>query len=150
MMEKQYLTRVLVVEDNQVDSLVLQEMLRRFGCAVQVAHGLDVTEKLDQRYDVIFLDIHMPGINGFNIATSVKSAAMQDQRPAIILVSSNPYDATMHAKCLDASVDGYVQKPVKEEVLAEVLERCVPHCAITLLMEGETQKGFLRDVIKQA
>jgi len=58
---------VLLVEDNEVNYLVAMNMLDKLGCQVTYAmNGLQAIEKLkQQRFAVIFMDIHMPEMDGF-------------------------------------------------------------------------------------
>ena len=58
--------RVLVTEDNQVNQLVAEKMLRRLGCEVVIAKdGYEALEKLQtQQLDLVFMDLHMPGLDG--------------------------------------------------------------------------------------
>ena len=69
---KQYLANVLIVEDAKVDAALLEEMLKSFGCFVDITDGLDTSDKLYNPYDIIFMDINMPSIDGFTIADNKK------------------------------------------------------------------------------
>ena len=58
--------RILVTEDNQVNQLVAEKMLRRLGCEVIIAKdGYEALEKLKiYTVDLVFMDLHMPGLDG--------------------------------------------------------------------------------------
>jgi CheY-like chemotaxis protein len=58
--------RVLVTEDNQVNQLVAEKMLKRLGCEVVIAKdGYEALEKLKtSKVDLVFMDLHMPGLDG--------------------------------------------------------------------------------------
>eukprot|EP00026_Physarum_polycephalum_P018593 Phypoly_transcript_20235.p1 GENE.Phypoly_transcript_20235~~Phypoly_transcript_20235.p1 ORF type:complete len:100 (+),score=12.18 Phypoly_transcript_20235:185-484(+) len=58
--------RVLVTEDNQVNQLVAEKMLKRLGCEVVIAKdGYEALEKLQTcKLDLVFMDLHMPGLDG--------------------------------------------------------------------------------------
>jgi CheY-like chemotaxis protein len=60
--------RVLVTEDNQVNQLVAEKMLKRLGCEVVIAKdGYEALEKILHQHfhlDLIFMDLHMPGLDG--------------------------------------------------------------------------------------
>ena len=142
---KQYMAKVLVAEDNRLEAALLESMLEEFGCEVFKARGLDIVDKLDMHYDLIFLDINMPGISGFYIANNLKDSDAYRNNAPIILVSAEPYTDEIKDKCVDSDVDGYVQKPMTEVLLATILDEYIPHKEVSLLATGKDQsKLFLR------
>jgi len=159
MSRKQYMANILVAEDNRLEGAMLENMLQGFGCTVDIATGLDVADRLDEKYSIIFLDINMPGISGFNIAKSLQNKNNQNKNkendsnsPAIIFLSSEEYDEEMKNKCLEYNVDGYIQKPMTKEILGELLEEFIPVHEISIVsgeMGSGVAKGFFRKVKKK-
>ncbi|HEY7773531.1 MAG TPA: response regulator [Marinagarivorans sp.] len=142
---KHYMAKVLIAEDNRVEASLLESMLEDFGCEVFKARGLDIVDKLDTPYDLILLDINMPGISGFYIANNLKNSNACPYKAPIILVSSEPYTEEIKDKCIESDVDGYVQKPMTEALLATILDEYVAEKEVSLLAAGaETSKLFLR------
>lgn len=140
--KKQYLAQVLIAEDNQTDAIMLEEMLKQFGCNVTVAHGLDITEKLEQQYDIILLDIRMPGINGMSIARNIRNSSLPIKDTAMLVVSSSEYDEEMKQQCMQHGVDGFIQKPIKEDTLAEVLGAFISEKEMHMFKDHNQPKGF--------
>lgn len=142
---KHYMAKVLIAEDNRVEAALIENMLEEFGCEVFKARGLDIVDKLETAYDLIFLDINMPGISGFYIANNLKNSDACPADAPIILVSSEPYTEDIKEQCVDSDVDGYVQKPMTEALLATILDEYISHKEISLLATGkEESKLFLR------
>jgi CheY-like chemotaxis protein len=142
---KHYIAKILIAEDNRVEAALIESMLEDFGCEVFKARGLDIVDKLDMHYDLIFLDINMPGISGFYIANNIKHSEACPAKAPIILVSSEPYSDEIKNKCIECDVDGYVQKPMTEALLATILDEYIPHKETSLLATSSNQsKLFLR------
>lgn len=142
---KNYMAKVLIAEDNRVEAALIESMLEEFGCEVFKASGLDIVDKLDTSYDLIFLDINMPGISGFYIANNLKNSDACPTKAPIILVSAEPYTDDIKDKCIESDVDGYVQKPMTPPLLATILEEYIPHKEMSLLATStQESKLFLR------
>ncbi len=142
---KHYMAKILIAEDNRVEAALIESMLEEFGCEVFKARGLDIVDKLDTPYDLIFLDINMPGISGFYIANNLKKSSACPTCAPIILVSSEPYTEEIKEQCIESDVDGYVQKPMTQVLLATILDEYIPEKETSLLATGkEESKLFLR------
>jgi PAS domain S-box-containing protein len=117
--------RVLLAEDNLVNQKVLLLLLQRLGLRADVAgNGLEAIEALNrQPYDVLFMDVQMPEMDGLE-ATRRICAAHSEQRPRIIAMTAHamPED---REECLAAGMDDYLSKPVRIEDLQAVLKRCL-------------------------
>lgn len=114
--------RVLVAEDNPVNQLVAREMLKRLGCTVEVvSNGRTVLDKLDQDpfFDLIFLDCHMPELDG--LATSRALRERHLQLPVIAMTASAL--AGERERCLAAGMDDYLTKPLRMVELSTMLKR---------------------------
>lgn len=143
-----YLANVLVIEDNRIDSTFLAEMLESFGCRVDVSNnGYEAVEKLDKHFDLVFIDINMPEINGLEIANGVKNFGKTNRAFPIILVSGEEFTRSMEEKCISLNVDGYIQKPIKKDELREILGTLIPNREIKIFAGQESQdivRGFVR------
>ena len=113
---------ILVAEDNEINTLVLKKMLERMGHHVTIAidGAAAIEQAIRQPFDLIFMDILMPSINGIEATRAIKAQLPPGQRPRIIAVTANALKGDRE-RCLAAGMDDYISKPVKLEVLSEVL-----------------------------
>jgi PAS domain S-box-containing protein len=116
--------RVLLAEDNAVNQRVAVLMLKRLGCRVDVAsnglEALEFAEKLP--YDIIFLDCHMPELDGFGAARAIRARETDGQRIPIIALTANVMEEDRE-RCLVAGMDDFLSKPVSAQNLADTLRR---------------------------
>lgn len=121
--EKEQL-RILIAEDNKINQLVARKILEREGHIISlVNNGQEAIEKsAEQTFDIIFMDIHMPELNGWE-ATDVirKREKNTGQRVPIIALtgSSMQEDKT---KCLNAGMDDFITKPFSRGKLLQTIE----------------------------
>ena len=113
--------RILVADDDPSNQKVLVEMLKRLGNrADAVADGLEVIKALErQKYDLVLMDIRMPEINGIT-ATRVIRKLMPENGPKIVAITAYALE-DYREKCLEAGVDDYITKPMKQEELKAIL-----------------------------
>lgn len=118
--------RLLVVEDNPVNQLVMMAMLHSLGLPATLAGGGE--EALDlvagTPYDIILLDVQMPGMDGLELTRRIRSRGGVHQ-PAIIAVTASAMEDDRQ-RCIAAGMDGYLSKPVQRAELAAVLTRFSP------------------------
>ncbi len=117
--------RILLAEDNPVNQKVVSTMLQRRGHEVSlVNNGREAVESCRQkRYDLIFMDIQMPEMDGFEALASIRTWEKGENRSSLTPVIA----LTAHAMkgdqelCLDAGFDGYLTKPVSSADLDKVV-----------------------------
>ena len=115
---------VLVAEDNLVNQKVAQRTLQSVGFAQVdvVSNGREVLKAMAaQKYDIVFLDLHMPEMDGLETARAIRAEA-RIQRPWIVALTASAM-AGDREKCLIAGMDDYLAKPLQREALALVVER---------------------------
>jgi PAS domain S-box-containing protein len=115
-------TRILVVEDNAINRLVLGRMLERLGAhdLVYAENGEEALARCaEAAYELIFMDARMPRLDGIAATRALRSAGNQAY---IIGVSADAMSDERQA-ALDAGMDDYVVKPVAREALAEAIQR---------------------------
>ena len=120
---------ILLAEDNAVNALLARELLRLRGHRVeQVATGEEaVTASAAKRFDLIVMDIHMPGLDGIEAARRIRiaeKAAGQGHTP-ILALTADVMEAGRRA-CLEAGMDGFLAKPVDPDELDAVLATLNP------------------------
>ncbi len=118
--------RILIAEDNKVNSQLLLRILTKLGCTVDaVADGREAVEMCDQLdYDVIFMDCLMPEMDGF-AATGEIRRRHPDRVLPIVALTANAL-AGDREKCLAAGMDDYLTKPVRREAIEQALDRWSP------------------------
>jgi CheY-like chemotaxis protein/HPt (histidine-containing phosphotransfer) domain-containing protein len=118
-------TRVLLVEDIVANQLVTATLLRREGHLVDIAcNGLEaISAVAGQPYDLVFMDIFMPGMSGLNAAKLIRGMAGPPATVPIVALTANacPED---QALCAAAGMNGMLGKPV---ALAELLDALARH-----------------------
>jgi signal transduction histidine kinase/DNA-binding response OmpR family regulator len=119
-------TRILLVEDIVANQLVTATLLRREGHLVDVAsNGLEAADAVASRpYDLVFMDIFMPGMSGLNAAKLIRSMAGPPATVPIVALTANvcAEDQTL---CAAAGMNGMLAKPVALTELLDVLARHV-------------------------
>jgi signal transduction histidine kinase/CheY-like chemotaxis protein len=116
--------RVLVAEDNGVNQKVALAMLRHLGYRADLAgDGLEAVEAVRRvPYDVVFMDLQMPELDGVDATKRIIAEHPPARRPRIIALTANAFDEDREA-CLAAGMDDYVSKPLKTETLEAALLR---------------------------
>ena len=114
--------KILVAEDNIINQRIVRMMLERMGYApVVVANGIEVLRELkNSRYDLILMDVQMPGMNGMEAAAKIREIYPPEVRPRIIALTANPMNGGSMA-FLEAGMDDSLEKPLRIKRLAEVL-----------------------------
>ena len=116
---------LLVVDDNKVNLKVASRMLEDFNFEIDTAHsGFEAIEKVEnhKKYDLIFMDIMMPEMNG--VETMQKLKAMDGFNTPIIALTADAMDGSRE-KYLAVGFNEYVSKPIIKQVLQEVLGKYV-------------------------
>ena len=117
--------RVLLVEDNSVNVIVAQAFLGGLGMQVTIAvDGLQAVERaLSAAFDVILMDLQLPGIDGLEAAQRIRSQ-LGAAAPPIIALSAADIKSDLGA-CLAAGMVDHVSKPIMRDQLIRVLLKWV-------------------------
>ncbi len=116
---------VLVVEDNEVNQAVAERLLTRMGCTVDVvSSGMEALNLVrSNKYDVIFMDCLMPGIDGFGTTRRMRASEEEWLKSVrIIALTASAMEGDMD-RCLDAGMDDYIPKPINGEILFQMLDK---------------------------
>lgn len=116
--------RVMVAEDTPILRQVIDLMLRHEGCDVIFAHDGEEAIRLanQERLDLIFMDVHMPVLDGLSAARAIRKSEGPAARVPIIGLSAGAF-AENERTALDAGMDGYLVKPVDRAEFAAVIGR---------------------------
>ena len=117
--------RVLVVEDNQVNTMILSAMLRKAGWEPIVAadgvEGVAMTERFQPR--LILMDLQMPRLDGYAAAREILRAGRErGYAPVIVAVSAAP-EAMMRETCAALGFAGLIAKPIEMSELLALVRR---------------------------
>jgi len=115
---------VLVVEDNEFSRRLLKDTLTSWGQEVLLAEdGWQALQLLEQqRFDLILLDIRMPGIGGIEVATRIRQQERERSgKPVPIIAITADVDAATRAACLSAGINAVLAKPILPEQLAKAI-----------------------------
>ncbi len=114
--------RILIAEDNQINQKLIIKMLNKLGYVVDIANnGLEVIDLHKKRkYDLIFMDVHMPEMDGFEATGIIRKTLSRNKHVVVIAVTANAM-AGDKEKCLEAGMDDYLSKPVKLESIQNIL-----------------------------
>ncbi len=121
--------RLLVADDHPVNREVILQQLNLLGLDADLAS--DGQEALDMwrvhRHGVVLLDIHMPRLDGFDVARAIRreEAAAGLKRGGLIAVTANALKGE-DERCFAAGMDGFVAKPISLDALSRALSRFVP------------------------
>jgi CheY-like chemotaxis protein/HPt (histidine-containing phosphotransfer) domain-containing protein len=119
--------RLLLADDNPINQKVGLSVLTKLGYQADVAgNGVEVLRALEQKaYDVLFLDVQMPEMDGLEAARQICQRWPGDKRPRIVAMTGNALVGDRE-KCLQAGMDDYISKPVRVGELQAALERWGP------------------------
>ncbi|MDN4028436.1 response regulator [Chryseobacterium gambrini] len=113
-------TRVLLVEDNELNQLVAENSLTHFGCEVTKAdngrRAIDILSK--KQFDIILMDIQMPELDGIE-ATKIIRKDFRLTTP-IIALTANAFKTEID-NCIAAGMNSYITKPFDEDELLKVI-----------------------------
>lgn len=119
--------RVLLVEDNRVNQAVACGMLQQLGIAPEVvADGLAAVRLACERdFDLILMDCHMPGMDGFDATRAIRAHAGHRRHVTIVAMTAAVSEGDRE-RCLEAGMNDYLPKPVRMSDLSAVLGVWLP------------------------
>ncbi|WP_334075488.1 MULTISPECIES: PAS domain S-box protein [Paenibacillus] len=115
---------ILIAEDHEINRIVLKKMLERLGHVTrEVANGLEVLQAVAyESFDMIFMDVHMPEMDGLEATRVIKNKLPPEKCPVIVAVTANAL-AGDRENCLNAGMDDYISKPIKPATVAEMIRK---------------------------
>lgn len=119
--------RMLLVEDNAVNQKIALLLLERLGYRADVAgNGLEAIAALHrQDYDVVWMDVQMPEMDGLSATRHICQTWPPESRPRIVAMTANAMQGDRE-QCLRAGMDDYISKPIRVEKLLLALASCHP------------------------
>lgn len=112
---------ILLVDDNETNRKLGKMLLQRLGYDIDlVDNGADAIEATNNKaYDLILMDIEMPGMDGFEATRTIRRAHNSDNM-RIVAMTANALQGTRE-QCLDAGMNDYITKPINPDILLQAL-----------------------------
>ncbi|ETR67951.1 MAG: Multi-sensor hybrid histidine kinase [Candidatus Magnetoglobus multicellularis str. Araruama] len=115
---------ILLVEDNVVNRIVATNLLENLGYQIDSAeNGIKALEAVNQKeYDLIFMDIQMPEMDGFEATKRIRNIEKDKKHSIIVAITAHAMRGDQE-KCLLSGMDDYISKPVKKAALENLFNK---------------------------
>jgi len=113
--------RILLVEDNRVNQMVARSLLKKLGYEVAgiANNGLEAVQAVkEHNYDLIFMDLQMPEMDGLTATKIIRTELMNQVRIVAMTASVMPED---RQACIDVGMNDYVSKPINAQEIMRVV-----------------------------
>ena len=134
--------RILLVEDNPANQKLATYILQDRGHRVEIAgdgqEAIHLTER--NRYDVILMDVQMPGMNGLEATAAIRQREEGGRRVPIIAMTAHAMKGDRE-RCLAAGMDGYLSKPIDAHETIALVERLAAEEATASAAAGSTDSS---------
>lgn len=118
-------TRVLLVEDNDINLKIIKEMVARnsVGEILVARNGQEAVEMAEKKHiDLIFMDIQMPVLDGYAASKKIRASSGGNRSVPIVAITANALKGDRE-KCLQAGMNDYMSKPFQPPVIADMLAK---------------------------
>ena len=125
---------MLLCDDNVINQKVALRLLQKIGYKAEVAvNGVECLKAMERNpFDVVFMDVQMPEMDGLEATQQIRQRQKQSPAPAhfkpgiaIVAMTANAMQGDRE-KCLAAGMDDYLSKPIRPEDIRKVLEHWGP------------------------
>lgn len=115
--------RILTVDDIKMNQKLVAGLLKKHGLKTDVANnGKEALQKLEeQQYDIIFMDCHMPVMDGFETTKEIV-AKYGESRPAIVAITASSMKEDVE-KCYASGMDDFISKPISFDLFLNILKK---------------------------
>jgi len=123
--------RILLAEDSLLNQKLAIGLLSKWGHTVTVAaNGLEAVEAAAQQpFDLVLMDIQMPEMNGLEATEAIRRQEVErGGRVPIVALTAHALKGDRE-RCLEAGMDAYVSKPIRQDELYQAIAACCPHHA---------------------
>jgi len=136
-------SRILVVEDNNINQEVVKELLAPYGFIIDIQNnGIKAIEAVkNNKYDAVLMDMQMPEMDGFE-ATRIILQNQNNKNLPIIAMSAHSQEDEIN-KCIKAGMRDYLKKPINEYDLINILAKWIKNKNIKLKNIEKNQKNIV-------
>lgn len=115
--------KILVAEDNEFNSQLMEQLLEQRGHRVALArNGREALQLAsNETFDLLLLDLQMPELDGFQVVAAIRDAEQGVSRRLPVIALTARSGSEDRDRCLAASMDGFLTKPIRREALDEAL-----------------------------
>ena len=116
---------VLLAEDDPVNQVVVLEMLKMLGCAVDIVGVGEAARRAaaERHYDIVFMDCHMPVVDGYEATRRIRADEERTGTRTVIVALTADSLASDQARCIESGMDDFMTKPVSSSRLSAAIER---------------------------
>ncbi|KAI4350117.1 hypothetical protein L6164_010632 [Bauhinia variegata] len=126
--------RVIMADDDNVNRTVTKKLLEKLGCQVTaVSSGFECLSAISasgNSFKIILLDLHMPEMDGFQVAMRIRKFHSRNW-PVIIALTASAEDHIME-RCMQVGMNGVIRKPILLNDIADELTRVLQRAAENL------------------
>lgn len=118
--------RILVAEDNQVNQIVIEALLKKLGAAAKIVENgkiaIDELTENKEQYDLLLMDCEMPVMDGFEATKAIRSAERANKEQSIPIIALTAHAMDHHKeKAKLAGMDKFITKPVRRNDLLQAI-----------------------------
>lgn len=118
--------RVILADDDDVNRTVTKKLLEKLGCDVTaVSSGFGCLSAISMgqnTFQIVILDLHMPEMDGYEVAARIRKFCSSHNRPLIIALTAST-EENVSERCLKMGMNGLIRKPVLLQGMADELRR---------------------------
>lgn len=116
--------RILLVEDIPLNQKVVLQMLATYGYCADTANNGETAVKAVQenRYDLVFMDVQMPGIDRLEATRQIRSN-LHIKQPHIVALTAHAMQGDRQ-ECLEVDMNDYIRKPIRKHEVGRVIQKC--------------------------
>lgn len=144
-----YQPKILLVDDNLINQKVASQILNKSGCKVEVAsNGIEAIEKVKRnKYDIIFMDIQMPEMDGVTATKEIRKLGIRDLPPILAMTAYSMRED--RERFLNAGMDDYIAKPIKANTLIDKVKEWIPMALKIEIQESGVTETTKDELINQ-
>ncbi|MDR1654666.1 MAG: response regulator [Treponema sp.] len=117
--------RILVADDVEINREIIFSLMEDSGAVFEGAgDGKEALEMFSKnRYDLVLMDLHMPGMDGFESSRRIRASALPGAATIPIIAVTADAGSDVVSRCLEAGMNGHIRKPLDKDLLIDTIAR---------------------------